>query len=414
MSLKSNDSTFALDYARANHWQDLAGEANQIHRYLTLQAHPEEPPGDESGGMPTTIRLSVSLYSDAFLAENLLLHLMAEFPEIPWPSCWDELHGTDVPPELLEVLQLVAARRTFKGTCDICREWDCPEAVGTQEPLTVGKAIEEFAADLRFRGRTKKTIEKNYLSFLRRSLRGYGLVPTDPKIIRQLLAAYKRNTAHTYRLYFSAFYSFLGTEHGIPNPMTKVPSPGTDKTLPSHLNPEQKRQLQEVNLSPRDRAIVKLFLETAIRPDEVIGTRGHPLRFCDIYEETLEVSGKTGERMVPASPGLRDMLLSLRNGRPADSVVFVDGRGHPLTTWGLRKVIKRAFRAAGISGVKATPYTLRHSFAGEFLANGGDLATLQKILGHKDIETTMIYTHIADKAMVDVYRRNASRATNPL
>lgn len=392
-------SRAAMEAAEIQHWGDLSQVA--LYQYYLTTNQMKPPPA-----------LPAGCIADRYLAECLLSHLKAEFHDIEWPESWDQLKDQDIPKEMIAKLHFVARRRTFKGVCEICREWDCPEAVVTQEPLTVDKAIEAFAAELKARERTGKT-RKNYLPFLQRSLKKYNLVPTDPKIIRQLLASYNnRNTRHTYRLYLSTFYSFLEAEHDIPNPMTKVRSPGTDKTLPRHLNPEEKRQLQEVSLSPRDKAIVKLFLETAVRPDEVIGTRGHPLRFCDIYEDHIEVSGKVGERMVPALPELRDMLLSLQNGRSADSPVFMGDRGHPLTTWGLSKVIRRAFRAAGISN--ASPYTLRHSFAGEFLANGGDVATLQKILGHRDIKTTMIYTHIADKAMVDVYRRNVRGANNPL
>lgn len=283
-----------------------------------------------------------------------------------------------------------------------------------QRAITMAQAIKEFAEDRKLRGRTRQTIEINYLPFLRRSFKGYDLVPTDPRLIRGLLGRFKRNTANTYWLYLSAFYGFLEREHAMANPMRKVPRPGSNKTLPDHLDSEQKALLVKVDLSPRDKATVKVFLETAIRPDEVVGTRGHPFRFCDIYDEHIEVSGKTGERFVPITPELKDLLKSLRNGRSADSAIFVDDRGHQLTSWGLRKVVKRAFRAAGINTVRATPYTLRHSFAGEFLGNGGDLATLQKILGHAKIETTMIYTHITDKAMVESYRRHGPRANNSL
>lgn len=137
------------------------------------------------------------------------------------------------------------------------------------------------------------------------------------------------------------------------------------------------------------------------------------LRFCDIYDDHLKVSGKRGERVVPITPELRDMLCLLQDSRSEDSPIFVNERnGHYLTVWGLRKVVKQAFNVAGITGVKPTPYTLRHSFAGDFLARGGDLATLQKILGHSNITTTMIYTHISDRAVADAYRKHGPRANN--
>jgi len=100
------------------------------------------------------------------------------------------------------------------------------------------------------------------------------------------------------------------------------------------------------------------------------------------------------------------MLLSLQNGKPGDWAVI------PLSTWGLRKVVKRAFEAAGIWGVRTSPYALRHSFGGHFLAQGGDIAMLQRILGHRNVKDTMRYTHIADKAVFEAYRRYGPRVTN--
>lgn len=283
-----------------------------------------------------------------------------------------------------------------------------PKSVFTAE------AVDRFIQDRKFRECRPGTVA-NYEQFLKRSFSGLAYVPTDPAIIRGILGEFSGDTKLTYWLYFSAFYRFCEQEYpGFPNPMVRVPKPHKGKALPDHLNPQQKQQLQEANLGPRDRVIIKLFAETAVRPGEVAGTYvDHPLRFCDIYEAHIEVSGKTGERIIPVPSELRDMLHSLKGGRPADAPVFTsDNNGAALSRWGLGKVVKRAFAIADIRGVKACPYTLRHSFGGDFLAQGGDLASLQRILGHKHIATTMIYTHIADKAMFDAYQRYGPGANN--
>jgi site-specific recombinase XerD len=287
------------------------------------------------------------------------------------------------------------------------------QAATDTQPISVDTALAEFAADRKQRGCTKTTIERNYLPFFRRFFAPDEFIPIDPIVIAGRLASYQNLATHlAYWLNLSALYSFLAEKYGITNPMAKVRCPKLEETLPDHLNPEEKQRLRQVPLSPRDRAIVDLFHETAVRPGEVFGGRGHPLRFCDIYKDHIEVSGKRGERMVPVTAELRDKLLSLRDGRPADAPVFIGDRGEPLSRWGISRVIRDAYRAASIDMRKAHPYVLRHSFAAEFLANGGDLATLQKILGHKRITTTMRYTHISDKAMVDIYRRTVRGANN--
>lgn len=278
--------------------------------------------------------------------------------------------------------------------------------------LSTKEAIAAFLEDRKFRGCTPKTLG-NYSHFLRRFIGQFNQVPTDHKLIRRILSNFKGQTKETYWLYFSAFYRYLEHEYGRPNPMARLPRPREQRRLPSYLNPEQKIRLAQVSLSPRDRALVSLFSESAVRPGEVIGdSRGHPLRFCDIYEDHIRVSGKSGGRIVPVTPQTRDGMLQLQGSRPSGSPVFTADNGHALTYWGLRKIVATAFRKAGIATVKQGPYTLRHSFGGDFLAQGGDLAMLQKILGHANIKTTMIYTHIADRQVMNSYRRYGPSAVN--
>lgn len=272
------------------------------------------------------------------------------------------------------------------------------------------EAIDAYLDDCRFRGCSERTIF-NYGNFLYRVLKPFEKIPTDHRVVRHILSNYKGETMTTYRRYLFGFYRFMQEEYEFPTPMTKVPKPREEKRIPDHLNPEQKRNLKESKLSPRDRALTDLFADSAVRPGEVADSHGHPLRFCDIYEDHIKVTGKKGERIVPITAETRDRLLAFQGNRPSDSPVFLGKKG-ALTQWGIRKVIKRAFAAAGIRGVKACPYTLRHSFGGDFLAQGGDVAILQRILGHANIKTTMIYTHIADKAVMSGYQKHGPRADN--
>lgn len=310
-----------------------------------------------------------------------------------------------------QVMAAFAAAESVKRRNLALSEISAPSISQEIPTLSAKEAIDAFLEDRKFRDCSPKTLG-NYSHFLRRFVGQFSHVPTDHRMIRQLLSNYKGKTKETYWLYFSAFYGFLEKEYGLPNPLARLPAPHEPRRVPSHLNPEQKARLAEIKLNPRDRALVNLFCESAVRPGEILDSHGHPLRFCDIHEDHIRVAGKRGERIVPITPQTRDRLLSLQGSRPSDSAVFTRDDGHPLTYWGLRKIVDTAFKKAGITGVKVCPYTLRHSFAGDFLARGGDLATLQKILGHANVKTTMIYTHIADQQVMDSYRRHGPSAIN--
>jgi len=286
----------------------------------------------------------------------------------------------------------------------------------TQIRVKSAQALKEFKESKEFEGRSGYT-RYGYENMLRRFLAPYEYVPTaeifvlafigkkDPKTGRFVFC---QNTRRNYWLRFSSFYNFLEQKFGTPNPMRRIPIPDEEKKLPEHLNPEQRALLESVlpRLSERDRVIIKLLLETGLRPGEVADPKGHLLRFCDVFQNHLQVSGKSGQRIVPTTDDLRVKLLSQQNGRSVDSPVFLsDNSDTYLTMSGLRKVVRRGFEVAGIKGVKACPYTLRHSFGADFLDRGGDVATLQKIMGHKNIKTTMIYTHISDRQVVDAFRK---------
>jgi len=295
-----------------------------------------------------------------------------------------------------------------------------PQVASPAPPATKIKsdqALKDFIADRKFQGRTDYTLDM-YQSVIGRYLAPHEYVPTDHKVPTDFLADFEQSTRRAYWLRLSAFYGFLekrGDDSLTPNPMRRIRLPDKGKSLPDHLNPEQRALLESAlpGLSQRDRVMIKLLLETGLRPGEVCDPKDHLLRFCDIFKDHLQISGKMGARMVPIMAELRVLLLSLQNGRPADSPVFLaDNSDTFLTTWGLRKMVRRAFELAGITGVTACPYTLRHSFGGDFLDRGGDLASLQKIMGHTDIKTTMVYTHISDRQVVKAYQR--TRANNTL
>ncbi len=164
----------------------------------------------------------------------------------------------------------------------------------------------------------------------------------------------------------------------------------------------------------RDRALLELMYACGLRASEVIG-----LELTDVDEQdgVLRARGKgSKERLVPVG---RHALAALRayyaRGRPAlvglrtESHVFVNARGGALTRQGLYKIVQRHAKGAGLAG-RMGPHTLRHTFATHLLAGGCDLRSLQEMLGHADLSTTQMYTHLSAERLKETYFRAHPRA----
>lgn len=144
----------------------------------------------------------------------------------------------------------------------------------------------------------------------------------------------------------------------------------------------------------RDYTIMCLLFSTGMRRAEL-------LSITQVQRDFITVTGKGGKtRCVPVSATLRQVLdkyIVERNKRAVCPNLIVTNRGTKMTTNGLRAVFTRLARGTGITGKRFSPHTMRHTFATTFLQNGGDIGTLQQILGHSDISTTAVYLHWNDE-----------------
>jgi integrase/recombinase XerD len=163
----------------------------------------------------------------------------------------------------------------------------------------------------------------------------------------------------------------------------------------------------------RDRALLEVLYATGLRVSELLGLR---LEDVNVAGGFLLVRGKGDkERLVPLGERAADALGAyLEQGRPAllkgrSPLVFPGLRGRPLTRQGFWKNLRRLARSAGITRA-LSPHTLRHSFATHLLEHGADLRTVQALLGHADISTTQIYTHVSRERLRRVYERTHPRA----
>ena len=203
------------------------------------------------------------------------------------------------------------------------------------------------------------------------------------------------------------------------DPTALLEAPRLPKVLPKYLSEEQVDALLAAAgrmTGPRGvlaRAALELLYATGMRVSELLSLRRSVL---DGKREVLLVRGKGGkERMVPVSGAAREAALALVARRVAPTRWVFAGRdlGRPMTRQGLFLLLKRVARDAGIDPEQVSPHVLRHSFASHLLARGADLRSLQLLLGHADIATTQIYTHVLTERLREVLQTHHPLARDP-
>ena len=211
----------------------------------------------------------------------------------------------------------------------------------------------------------------------------------------------------------------LATAH----PTATIRAPKKDERLPEFITVVQARALLDQRFpdtaaGQRDRTVLEVLYGCGLRASELTG-----LNLGDLYldEEFLRVVGKgSKERLVPivgtaraalasyVDDGARAELAAHARDVGAGSAVFLNARGGRLSRQSVHTLCERYGRAVGIEGLH--PHTLRHSFATHMLAGGADLRVLQEILGHADISTTQVYTHLDRTQLREVYLAAHPRA----
>jgi len=218
-----------------------------------------------------------------------------------------------------------------------------------------------------------------------------------------------------------SFYRHLRREELLDgDPTATLTAPRRGRRLPKVLGRAEVARLLEhprgtAPVALRDRALLEVMYACGLRASEATGLE---IGDIDLEEGILRARGKGAkERLVPVgSAALTALRAYLDRGRPAlvgarhETHVLVNVRGGALTRQGLYKIVQRHARGAGLDG-RMTPHTLRHSFATHLLAGGCDLRAVQEMLGHADIATTQLYTHLSAERLKDVYFKAHPRAT---
>lgn len=216
------------------------------------------------------------------------------------------------------------------------------------------------------------------------------------------------------------FYRFLYQDQRISHdPTLHIEKPKIERKLPKVLSAQEVEALlaapeQTPAMGQRDRAMLEVLYATGMRVSELISL---DLDAVHLQMEFVKCLGKgSKERIIPLGQiAVQALDTYIHSGRPKllkdrrEKALFLNPQGKRLTRQGFWKIIKKYAQAARIQK-EITPHTLRHSFATHLLENGADLRSVQEMLGHADISTTQIYTHVSKSRMKDIYSKTHPRA----
>jgi len=298
-------------------------------------------------------------------------------------------------------------------------------------PPEIASAIDSFLLFLA----TERGLSENYQISTRQSLESFAgwlksrsiddLAAVEAGTISEYLAHRKRAGLAAASIKAEAvairiFFRFLVSRNRLKrDPAEFIAIPRIERYLPDTLNvPEVERLLGAVGDSDphalRNRAILELLYASGLRISELCDAR---LEHLDLEEGWIRVTGKGNKtRIVPVGAKARDAISRyLANERPSlvgpktGAEIFLSVRGRKLTRVRVWQLVKEYAKIAGLEA-NIYPHLMRHSFATHLLSNGADLRVIQELLGHADISTTQIYTHVDQRRLKAVHRKFHPRA----
>ncbi|HWR38864.1 MAG TPA: tyrosine recombinase XerC [Patescibacteria group bacterium] len=248
-----------------------------------------------------------------------------------------------------------------------------------------------------------------------------------PMLIRAYLArmnqtGYSRRTIARRIASLRSFFRFLCREEILlENPFVLIRTPKLEQKLPVFLDqPEMEGLLRlpaDNLLGRRDRALLELLYATGVRVSELARL---PLENVDLYNRYILVFGKGAkERIVPVGrtavaalqlyiEAARPRLVAAYSG-PRHQQLFVNSKGGPLSDRSIRRILDRYVEMLALAK-NVTPHTIRHTFATHLLNNGADLRSVQEMLGHVNLSTTQLYTHVTKDRLAAIYKETHPRA----
>ncbi len=249
-----------------------------------------------------------------------------------------------------------------------------------------------------------------------------GWSSLNEKRLRQAIAMLHGNglsgrSLHRLLSATRTFYAFLNREGWLDkNPALSVQAPKSGRRLPATLDPDQVGQLlsppNDEPITLRDFAIMEMIYSSGLRVSEIVSLQ---MQMVDLGDASLRVTGKGQKtRVLPLGAHALNALKRWLAVRPVwnkyeQPEVFIGQRGRPLTTRSVEQRLAHWGEYLGTQG-RVYPHRLRHSFASHLLESSQDLRAVQELLGHSDISTTQIYTHLDFQHLMQVYEQSHPRA----
>lgn len=250
------------------------------------------------------------------------------------------------------------------------------------------------------------TIKKNIDNITRKDIEGYLKYLNEEKLSMSTIS----HNISTIR----SFYKFLAIDKNLKsNPIELIELPKLKKRIPKVLSEEDINKLLTIkcnnNFDIRNKAMLELMYSTGVRVSELINISIYDI---DLTEDSVRIFGKgSKERIVPLGDMALDSLkdyLKIRKEmlkKENNDFLFLNNHGKKLTRQGFFKIIKNIAKEKDIK-TEFSPHTLRHSFASHLLKYGADLRSIQELLGHSDLSTTQIYTHIENDTKKEIYHKS--------
>ena len=269
--------------------------------------------------------------------------------------------------------------------------------------------VESYIRDIRY---FLDYINKNIIDINSKDIEEY---------ITYLLPKYNESSINRVIASIKTFYKYLSLYKGFINVAEDIESLKRKKTLPKYLSFEEVDNLLDIKLENafdyRNKAILELLYCSGLRASELINLT---LDNIDLVNMVVNVYGKgKKERLVPLSKiAINYLNIYIENyrpmlfvkGKPINNYLFLNNHGTKMTRQGLYKMIEKIAKEKNINK-EITPHTLRHSFATHMIECGADIRSVQELLGHENVMTTEIYTHLANNFIKDSYNEYFNRST---
>lgn len=282
----------------------------------------------------------------------------------------------------------------------------------------IEKYIEKFIRYLEIEKNYSQHTILNYkldLEDFRKFLAGLELEKVDYILLRKYLAVLKEKNLRARSIgrrlsALRSFFKFLTRDSYLKaNPILMLSSPKLEKHLPFFLTEEEVSKLIESagaksekdERGLRDRAILETFYSTGLRISEVVSLSTQDI---DFISGTVKVFGKgKKERLAPiGDTAIKSIRSYLAKRKKQNAALFLNKNGSRITARGVRNIVGKYIHLAGMRG-GISAHTLRHSFATHLLNRGADLRTVQELLGHANLSTTQVYTHLTTERLKNVY-----------